>query len=1231
MKVFRTRKVKEEQEEEQGGYTRTSFESCSCSYCAYILYLDGTSLPYLSMTRFCTCPGSISSSLELRTKRNQPAEGSSCKTCGGRYLVDGIGPISGSMLGTVGLEVANSVNTELSWKTVTKGKRSRKQVARSLNGRPKLANKSPKRVGDFSGSDSDKFVELASGQPFQDRIEYVPIKKRRHLLRSPSPPPRTFSDGPESSSPQLPTPSSQSEDVEHSSDHNASSGQHSSGSYSNRQDRVGVGCRTDDGLLGDKVGGELYSAVDFSGIALLAAAACINNVDDDNDYVKGDVVEVSSALQVSNMSASSFPCGESISCSVSQGQLGKDPPLVEHKKYSSVVDCSVPGGHSSDKNEVCTMVNSVSSKVDRRHWDLNTLMEAWEEPHDNVAVGNKLTVEASVDGVQVHKLDSESSDAESEPTNNSNFENHILVQPLDRASEPSESETQDKQSEEFPCVDGLSSASNEDVDTKSLLCKKESVDNLPMAEYSHGSGPGRSIPDGIMGSTEMDTSEQKVVLSEVLGSEKSGNQNDFCMKNAEDAQKSIESPENSVENSDSTSEEHQHPSSKCEDLSTSDISIGSQSAAFGDGNGQEEKNSATDGRSIGAGMHPDCQKTISEHDDHLVSDRVEEKMSIQDSVKGSLDDDSHKSDVSQDGRVHLEENSDELQVDYDSPYEDGELRGSVLCCWDGNEHEHVDYGSDDRDGEDSDAGDCPGSEIVEAGSEGSQGTERNVLIHIAENNYRKIGSGESSLKKELNDNKEKIEVRAKKGLNQVSGSAHIPLTDSVMERSDGSLRRRRSSDCIDISDVKGYMGDVGPKATRGKLQSRIEGPSSVDIYERNIQEGRSRNIVGSLSRSERDGSPDRFFSRYRSSMHEHDRSGDSRWIYWDSRNRYPSSYRGLENHIQTRSRIGIVDSVDKFGGPNFHDHKQPFNHSSKGVQRQLVRRRSPVERVDIYGVHRRIAGINSHRNRGTSGNFSEGIGRGLRDEYNEPVIDDSLTTSGRMPHYLSRRDRSFSPPPGRVSHASAPHRKSRSRSRTQSPRAWQSQRERNLGTRRHSRSPELRPESRMDRMRVPFQKPTFVADYGESFMSPPRGRFSPQRSYRWVDNRNFVDDHLRHRRSPVGAFRRSQKLDHVGFSGRLKSDVHLRAIGRPGRFPIMDGIGRACKLEENGDDRRNDERSGMMQRGRHSEASAIMRRSRHDAEDHFNAGNLNKDDDVRSTDRRDVPRCAREDKRTFKV
>lgn len=61
------------------------------------------------------------------------------------------------MPSTVGLEVMSSTNPELSWKLVKKGRRSKKSVARSLNSAVKVGNStSPKRVGDFSGSDSDK-------------------------------------------------------------------------------------------------------------------------------------------------------------------------------------------------------------------------------------------------------------------------------------------------------------------------------------------------------------------------------------------------------------------------------------------------------------------------------------------------------------------------------------------------------------------------------------------------------------------------------------------------------------------------------------------------------------------------------------------------------------------------------------------------------------------------------------------------------------------------------------------------------------------------------------------------------------------------------------------------------------------------------------------------------------------------------------------------------------------
>lgn len=60
------------------------------------------------------------------------------------------------MRSAASLEIMNSISPELNWKSVTKGRRTRKAVARSFKSVSKEGIISPKRVGDFSGSDSDK-------------------------------------------------------------------------------------------------------------------------------------------------------------------------------------------------------------------------------------------------------------------------------------------------------------------------------------------------------------------------------------------------------------------------------------------------------------------------------------------------------------------------------------------------------------------------------------------------------------------------------------------------------------------------------------------------------------------------------------------------------------------------------------------------------------------------------------------------------------------------------------------------------------------------------------------------------------------------------------------------------------------------------------------------------------------------------------------------------------------
>lgn len=1259
------------------------------------------------MTRVCTCPGSLASSLESSVKRNQLAE-PSCKSCGGRFLVDGVGPLSRSMLGTVGLEVTNSINCELSWKTV-KGKRSRKSVARN-NGRVALGNKSPNRVGDFTGSDSDKFGEAGVGQCFPDKAEYVPIKKRRHYLRSPSPSSRTSLYSGRSVSPQLHSPSPHSDDLEHLSDHNGSSG-----SYTNRRGFVAaqVGNAGNDRALSDKVsevtGGELYNSDNFSGIALLAAAACINNIDDDPYESKGDAVEISSLPQRSEASTSSLPVSECIPCSELGKQTDKDASLLDKelgkqmdKDASLVVESPCGAPCSSEENEEG---KSASSKIDRRHWDLNTLMDAWEQPDKDTSDHYKCD-DTCIDGRPTEKLDREGCAIQRDCISNGNGSESC--RPLDQIESVTQSSTakmKENGSEEF-CQSSLCSLNGQSMeplkyssaDTKvssHVLGSNGSFTDCPLSESCHSSEVSGGTLDiksclvstmipGIDSSRDAsslaNTSEQNVALPNASDLEKLGVENDGQLRNTEDPEKKNELPDDRIalgqekcigtcktlaaENLENISEENTHPSHKCEGLAISDISVEGHSTVMSDAKGQ-------DGKVLVANLEQLPSNPAKDDDPHVRDGEGAGRSILQDSGKGPVLDDCHNSDVSQDdpGCINGRDNVDDLEVGYDSPYEDGELRGSVLIySWEENEledgeNECLDYESDGRVGEDSDIGDSPCSKVVEAGSEGSQGKETKGLLglQVRETDSRRSTSVKSSSRGELKENREKIETAGKKVSNQGSGTTEELSTDVIVERNYGS-RRCRISDRMDGLDVKGsYAAEVGSKTTRGKLQSRIEGPSQLDAVEKDnvyTLQSRSRNSGRSYSREARDGCPDRFVTRYRSAGQERERNGrnnqlvywdsrsrypssyrgpegqgpnrqrssindpadkfggmnshdhkqsmnyssrterdsspdrfatryrsavhgreriggDGHLFYWESRNRYPSSYRGPEDQGQTRPRNVIADSVDKFGGLNPHDHKQSVNYSSKSMQRPLGWRRSPVDRDEYHGGQRRMAAFSSNRNRGGSRNFSEGVGRGPREEFHQPM-DDDAASSVRMPHYLSWKGRGFFAPSTKVAHVSVPRRDSRSRSRTRSPRAWHPQRERNLGTRRHSRSPDFRSEARMDRMRASFQKPNFAADYGESFMSPPRGRFSPQRNFRGLDDRNFVDSHLRHRRSPLNVFRQSQRLESIGLSGRLKSDDSFRPMMRPGRFPPMAGLGRGCKLEENDDDKRHDDRSGMM-------------------------------------------------------
>lgn len=79
----------------------------------------------------------------------------------GRPSVDGMGSVSvsGNMMSTVGLELANFLNDDLSWKRVSKGSRSASRRVR----KPvlEIADKTTRRADDTTVSESEK-VDIAN-------------------------------------------------------------------------------------------------------------------------------------------------------------------------------------------------------------------------------------------------------------------------------------------------------------------------------------------------------------------------------------------------------------------------------------------------------------------------------------------------------------------------------------------------------------------------------------------------------------------------------------------------------------------------------------------------------------------------------------------------------------------------------------------------------------------------------------------------------------------------------------------------------------------------------------------------------------------------------------------------------------------------------------------------------------------------------------------------------------
>ncbi|OMO83991.1 hypothetical protein CCACVL1_11062, partial [Corchorus capsularis] len=1046
----------------------------------------------------CTCTRNFSSTLVSSRKQEATA---SCKTCRGRPLVDGIGSVPASMMSTVGLELTNFINPDLTWKKVSKGNRSgtrrtRKAGAKNLTIGMGLADKNTRKVEDGTVSESEKLGVDVLGRRFGDKVEQVPIKKRRHMFRSPSPPP-----------PLTPSPH-----LEASSQHlefQPAAGQNSSSNSAQRQQLT----ETDQPTIED-----------FSGIEILAAAACSDGISDDVTENEASP-SVEKSMQDRIQSSGSAMASEGTTALLETACCSPKDSLNEDKtEGSSFQDDSIADLQEShgDKDNT-TAEKSIPLPDDRLLWDLNLTMDDWpcdgrnvdseKDAVDNIAVTSEdlLTkkpqdvktddvnrvVSSEVDGViktsdltnmpvGIEDMTGEKQESEGCSGSGGNRTEHVPMPPADAESCLMSATAKTNTSSEAVNMDQCLSHLPTPGPDKSTLISEENQETSLLTS-NVGLNMEKCISEPEVSRTvcvenaqvqESDVASPYVpalgmVANDVL---KTGINKD-CEDHGSDSVKSLahdlDKPRslepNEVGHANGAEEmDICHSSPKSEDMSISDDC------------GMEAM--GTDGASSAYTAQTDS-----------VADGGSEVL-LQKSSRDAINESNEP--VSQDKEMAVGLGShSELQAGYDSQFEDGELRESDVQCWE--EAEQVDYDT----------------EFEEERSYGleSESGEKKFKVEIGSSpdvtgSYKYCETGEA-----LRENPVNLQMRTV----------------------DVSAGETKKIDCLDGSNHRDYDPRVDlPKLSKRELLARVDGSVPSDAVQRN----RSDNFDGSYPRSEREVGSEKFMGRDRSASHMRGRSPAGGHFfnpstgYWDSKRQHSPSYNGPYNLGRTRPK-GIVENR---GYPMSADQMpsdatavgRRDNYIRRPVYRSVLRRRSPVERDDSYGVHTRMGTV-----RDTSPDlprfrrYQQGVNRGIRDEYLRHVPDEGAEYFSRMPHRLGRRERSISPHGGRP-HYTLPYKKTRSRSRSRSPTGgWLMQRDRNEASRRRSRSPDFRSDARIDRVRMPFTK-RFAADYGEEFVPPARNRISPQRNSRVFDDRNAGGlDHFRGRKSPVRMFRQGQSDD----------------------------------------------------------------------------------------------------------
>ncbi|PSS11384.1 hypothetical protein CEY00_Acc15659 [Actinidia chinensis var. chinensis] len=1280
------------------------------------------------------------------------------------------------------------INSNLTWSKDSKGNRSSSRRARTsfelgFGTSGKLVNKDSKD-GDMPVSESEKLGVTVLGCRFSQKEEHVPIKKRRFLFSTQSPPPGNPAPLPEETETiakrlhplgqelplnlqvecQHPTSDGASADLGQIVDNNA---------IIQRMKLVKVNEQRDENE-------------DFSGISILAAAACSNSlgyidegsgVDESFGHGSSPQEQMNIESKVDLVNSAEISTEGTGSC-ISPSPGEECPPAFktdnsslkemafEYTKDGTLQE-SVAAGSLRNRDDAKVGALESSARDERLHWDLNIVMDEWDRPLDCQHVDSSANVADDItecnDGakhndenktLKGHEFQIAPEGADYDPakplssgefrildleTKGANIEEDKLVACIDSSSKI--------------CFQGkvLSSEIDNardvvvgrDKDTELLHNQEKVAPNVAScasipAEHASGHLTSDVVDENASCSGVKPIPESGQLTSAPIFEENcdAASANADSMKSLEECtadpqpsgtvffssqveKRSVTFPDVTLSNkaildignalndnwvetqrsSDLLCDGDDVKNKACVGIAQGPIDDVRESGDERDSSRSCHANSVphTPGASLGGQPMAPVDPMVQHCEQFLVHDVAEtdskyyidgEESTVMSSEKSMLlleprsgletcesyhddvghchgkfapDDpfkDGYDTDGSQGDRgfvVRIEKSPD-LQVGYDSQYEDGELRESSAHAWqeydgDDEEIEHVDYGSDYRDthnlgsentGESkfpSPIGSSSRAEVNDAGvSWERDGGTRSPCVGMQ--NSEKVvgpvkgsGSGHDPESREENINNRQENVKGTKQSAdlkmKISRWDNLPVnrrgTSDMARVGDGSFRKNFTGDQKDESD----SGDKEMRLLRSRVNprdlSRIERPASNGFFLRRDRLCIQGSSYGDDSnpRSEREFDTVKPFGRGRCPMYRGRRGG--RWADYSGGERglkrhcSPSYHKPSSFHRSGPEAVASDCTIIKEGGAvsSSQAGRQDTNAYSRGLHRSFRRNGSPPNRRETFDMRRGIRApgdMSPDRfmtaGRGRSVQYGPRVNRGShRGRYNGPVRDGCIQSSLNYSHPLTRRRRSFSPFEKRgncPAHRSSS--RSRSRSRTRSPNDWQSPRGRNgahaagnHGFRHRSRSPNFRSGARMPRMRSPHSRPGFLPDHETGFMSAPRNRYSPPSNSRWIGfkQRSFLD-----RRSPGRTGMRGERFDLLDSPRKPKPNEYYRSA-HPGRFSESNGVGRAHMHQGADDDRR---KHGYRQRlARRYNLEGEMRGFRYDVEDGFVEGQESRD------------------------